>query len=651
MADSDCLEEDCIDSDCLVERSDHSSLSNTEDLIDTKHEDSDCLVDGSDRSDHSLLSNTEDLLDKKHEDSDCLVSRSDQHSDAESLIKTEDETEDEVPPSKRLKLCEEQETSTATFEDAASSTSNYTLDLTQSQPITNKPTDDDDDISLNESECGKVPRKSSDQEKQSSPIQLKNDSDACDLSTSTCLSSESITCPVSYRLPHPIAEKLDYVLNKGLVSETGIFSKVIENTCDQLIEHPKIRPHDPDVQKYLDTLQFYGGNAVNELFVGPLNHGQGSNNETPKINMGGPSYRTRARHGDGYTLESGTIKPAYIQFYEALIKSSSVCESDKISLGFAISQNDGTLVKSGLSFDPVSNVIVGKCDGVIKYEFVQENEFNPEVAFNNIDLKQKLVTEAVVTVSTSADGKTCSVTDVEYVSKAGKTGANLAKASLSSMRIKSKCERCLKQSVPTHQILTEDTKVDNCVSSCQICLDKACGIIREGKTDELEQFEVCAQCSEKGWVSWAPLFNPCLPCVAAGVKCRKLCFLVEVVDGESGNKSQIKLFKDKSNESVFLKQNQEYSEMMLLKADDAVHVGKCLKCALCNWWVLLPNEDGSLCFSNLNQIRVLREICRKLRKITKLETVLNKDRMLVESVSELVKVLPTMRELVNGQVI
>ena len=68
---------------------------------------------------------------------------------------------------------------------------------------------------------------------------------------------------------------------------------------------------------------------------------------------------------------------------------------------------------------------------------------------------------------------------------------------------------------------------------------------------------------------------------------------------------------------------------------DSVHVGKSLKCSICNWFIILNGERGRL--SIMQTLRDDRNpaVRKKLRKLLKAEDMQSKDRMAVEPIIRL----------------
>ena len=83
---------------------------------------------------------------------------------------------------------------------------------------------------------------------------------------------------------------------------------------------------------------------------------------------------------------------------------------------------------------------------------------------------------------------------------------------------------------------------------------------------------------------------------------------------------------------------------------DSVHVGKELKCSICNWFVILNGERGCLSIMQTLRDDSNPAVRKKLRKVLKAENMQSKDRMAVEPIIRLSNpgVPDTLKEVKGG---
>ena len=82
---------------------------------------------------------------------------------------------------------------------------------------------------------------------------------------------------------------------------------------------------------------------------------------------------------------------------------------------------------------------------------------------------------------------------------------------------------------------------------------------------------------------------------------------------------------------------------------DSVHVGRSLKCSICNWFIILNGERGCLFIMHTLRDDSNPAVRKKLRKLLKAEDMQSKDRMAVEPIIRLSnpEVLDTLKEVNN----
>ena len=134
----------------------------------------------------------------------------------------------------------------------------------------------------------------------------------------------------------------------------------------------------------------------------------------------------------------------------------------------------------------------------------------------------------------------------------------------------------------------------------------------------MEQKEVSVECQEKGIESIEPQLWPCDKCLSNKKQCIKLLIVSYSSDCEQKNKTALEIMlSQKEDESESLQSNIRLTE----GTPDAVHVSKCLKGSLANWWLVVDD-----CRVNLAILRTIHqdyksETGKQLRQAIKLESV------------------------------
>ena len=162
------------------------------------------------------------------------------------------------------------------------------------------------------------------------------------------------------------------------------------------------------------------------------------------INFGGPSESTCTRNSSGYTVDSGVMKPLSLSNLQLLQTSSAIpiVKTDLIVLYTCALANDDTSLKPAIEYD----------------QFLKENvglSFNMDLNYINSNplpspeqLKESIITEALVSSVTSLDNNCSSPCAVEFSTKTGKKGEAIMETFTSQIKILQMCLFCQKNTEP-----------------------------------------------------------------------------------------------------------------------------------------------------------------------------------------------------------
>ncbi|VDI59965.1 Hypothetical predicted protein [Mytilus galloprovincialis] len=321
-----------------------------------------------------------------------------------------------------------------------------------------------------------------------------------------------------------ICEKLQDVLNSGLLQKNHIFYVYIDNVLNfvKQVEDPKKQFHwDERILEFVETIEYHGHKKVLNILRGPgfLGTGKGGikHFDWKSWNLPLPSHFARHKNKDGMAL------------------------------------------KPGLMVDIRQGVLIG---GTLKIdnEFIERHP-NPSPEM----LKSLFVQEAEVTCLTSLDNKLTLPVGVDYNCKGISSAETFEKFNLHCNQLQI-CLQCIKSG----HINTENGVIvsGNCCSSkCETCL---------------EQRSVCQDCKRNGQCHIDPSLRCCGNCLRQKEKCVKLMVLVITMDSESKNKGAEEMFEErKKNGSI------DPNVSLACCVPDGVHVGKRLARHFSNWFLLV----------------------------------------------------------------
>ncbi|CAG2235332.1 unnamed protein product [Mytilus edulis] len=423
-----------------------------------------------------------------------------------------------------------------------------------------------------------------------------------------------------------ICEKLQDVLNSGLLQKNHIFYVYIDNVLNfvKQVEDPKKQFHwDERILEFVETIEYHGHKKVLNILRGPgfLGTGKGGikHFDWKSWNLPLPSHFARHKNVSGYTTENGIHCNLLRSFLEICAQEDSVVTS-LLNNGYTkvipvAMQKDGMALKPGLMVDIRQGVLIG---GTLKIdnEFIERHP-NPSPEM----LKSLFVQEAEVTCLTSLDNKLTLPVGVDYNCKGISSAETFEKFNLHCNQLQI-CLQCIKSG----HINTENGVIvsGNCSSKCETCL---------------EQRSVCQDCKRNGQCHIDPSLRCCGNCLRQKEKCVKLMVLVITMDSESKNKGAEEMFEErKKNGSI------DPNVSLACCVPDGVHVGKRLARHFSNWFLLV---DG--CRINRVLLRTLRgdpSLKDKLRPHLTVAACRNRDRMDVDASLEISS--KPVRNIVSG---
>lgn len=116
---------------------------------------------------------------------------------------------------------------------------------------------------------------------------------------------------------HPLAVKLNKLIEDGKIPESCIYYKFLNDTMSLALTDPKTASGfkwDDEVCEFFSTIKYLGGERTRKFVRGPGFFGTGRGGEKEfksfaDFNLCGPSLNATKRCQSGYTTESGMIKP------------------------------------------------------------------------------------------------------------------------------------------------------------------------------------------------------------------------------------------------------------------------------------------------------------------------------------------------------
>ena len=248
---------------------------------------------------------------------------------------------------------------------------------------------------------------------------------------------------------HPVAIKLNQLLEKGKIPEDCLYYKFIDNTTSFALVDPKSASDftwDRDVCEFFDTIKYLGGSRTRNFVRGPGFFGTGRGglkefNTFSDFNLCGPSTNSSKRFQAGYTTASGVIKPHLLSLYSFAFNRQAdlpaLVSTDKLNVIPLSQAIDGTALKPGLEYDSLQKMVVGLTTQIDQNNFSSNSISDPE------EIKKKLLTSAEVVVGTSLDNGSSIPVGVYYRPKSV-TGEEILKSIQDTAKTLQTCQMCLK---------------------------------------------------------------------------------------------------------------------------------------------------------------------------------------------------------------
>lgn len=428
-----------------------------------------------------------------------------------------------------------------------------------------------------------------------------------------------------FQFADPVAEMLDSAVQSGLLPREHIFYKLVSGALEYVLyDHSKGEKYkwDPALVRWSRSLLRLGRSRTFNFLRGPGGFnatkgkkGKGTRKSNSRIDFSRfgiplPSRRTVRRTKPGYSTASGIIRNLLISILRIAHLQSASCYVNNSSIkAIAISlTRDGLGLKPSLEFDERKKVLVGS-KKKIDIDYIKQNPV-PDPS----ELKKSMIKDADISVVTTVDRKISLPVGV-YYEAADQTGEEVV---VEVEKIAGQLQTCLScleaQSKSSNSILIHNCE---CTSRCESCLD---------------QKEVCRECQENSFQSIEPQLRPCSNCIADQKQCVKFVVTCYSTDCEQKNKTALELLQSRKEDDA---QGRQSNLRLTEGTPDAVHVGKCLKGSLANWWLVV--DDYRV---NLAMLRTIRQdyksdTGKQLRQAIKLESVRHRDKMSTESVAEI----------------
>ena len=350
------------------------------------------------------------------------------------------------------------------------------------------------------------------------PRQPQTDTSTLD-ETQSLDGDDLYTVHVGVENADPLCVKLNDLIRRGKISKERILYRYLNDTVE--IMYNPFHKYDREVVEFFSTITYLGGRRTANFIRGPMNLGHGRHSHLnqeheKKINLGGPSESLIQKFQAGYTTKSGAIKPLSLGHIELLKNSEAkpLIETPSLLVIPCALANDGTALKPGIEFDARIKENVG-LKFPVDLDYIKKN---PKSCPG--DLKENIITEAIVSSLTSLDNFCSLPVAVDYATRSGKTGqvmSNLFEEHIKTLQL---CQACQEKTPDRSHIISSEQM--NCISFCNTCYDS--------KT-------VCAECQASGHVSYVPSLRACDSCIKRNIVCTRWVLVVLCSDCETGNKS------------------------------------------------------------------------------------------------------------------
>ena len=208
---------------------------------------------------------------------------------------------------------------------------------------------------------------------------------------------------------HPLAVKLNKLIEDGKIPESCIYYKFLNDTMSFALTDPKTASGfkwDDEVCEFFLTIKYLEGERTRKFVRGPGFFGTGRGREKEfksfaDFNLCGPSLNATKRCQSGYTTESGMIKP-HLQSLHSLCQHPkadlhAIVDNEKVRAIPVALASDGTALKPGLEYDSHQKQVIGLTHKVDE-KFMKKHPLpDPE------KIKTNLITNADITIATLLD--------------------------------------------------------------------------------------------------------------------------------------------------------------------------------------------------------------------------------------------------------
>ena len=169
---------------------------------------------------------------------------------------------------------------------------------------------------------------------------------------------------------HPLAKRMNQLLEEGKIPQGCIYYKFSENTTAfALIDSKSLSDFkwDEDLCEFYDTINYLGGQRTRNFIRGPGFIGTGKGgvkrfDTFANFNLAGPSSNVSKRSQAGYMTRSGIIKP-YLQSFlkisnDLSSKAKCIIDNELVQVIPAAAAMDRTALKPGLNLTPDESVLL-----------------------------------------------------------------------------------------------------------------------------------------------------------------------------------------------------------------------------------------------------------------------------------------------------
>ena len=431
---------------------------------------------------------------------------------------------------------------------------------------------------------------------------------------------------------HRIPVKLQEVLVSGLITESHIFMRILEQGLDLALAS-RVKPGkpfvwEPVVLSFWESLLFYCGKAGIRMLNGPGLHGKVNSGRTVDRtqfsfnlrNLPGPSLRTVQKQLPGYTVTPGVIRDLLVSMCMILAvhKDIAIVSNDTVAVFPVSLASDGFSVKPGLQVDQRAGTVIGLMSGPQDLRSIRSSPILEPARF-----KRDVITDIV---------------QLELLSM--------------TMDVSLPVGALFKPKSKTGQAwMTEFTDIVDRVATCLRCARLA-GNVRDHvfvgdpecvttPCNDCKGHSVCSACTALGHRHVEVGFRACDSCIQEKQLCQRMTCLLLPADCESYQNTGMELWLKRYRSSS----TEEQLHSLALPCPEDVHLVKRLRAALKNYWISVDGQRINLSILWFMRNQGSLETRRKWERALPGSAVLGRDNMDVDSV--LHQSAPAVRQLLN----